>query len=103
MNKTIIKHGSDRKVQIVISDLPDDMSMEDIDFNVAFRAGGKSVSFAKSDLVHPSDNIFIAPLETKNLGIGDLWLEAEVLIPDDDFKDGIRNELYEDYLNATII
>jgi len=28
MEKTFIKHGSDRKIQIIITDLPDDKTME---------------------------------------------------------------------------
>jgi len=103
MEKTFIKHGSDRKIQIIITDLPDDKTMEDIDFNITFRAGGMSVSFAKAELKHPDENVFIAPLATSNLGIGDLWMSTEVCIPDEDFDDGIRHEYYDYFMNAVII
>lgn len=103
MKPEIIKHGSDRKIQVIITDLPDDMTMEEIDFSVTFRAGGKTVSFEKSELKHLDENIFVAPLVTGNLGLGDLWMETEVRIPDEDFEDGIRHELYDYHLNALIV
>ena len=103
MKKTIIKHGSDRKVQVIIDDLPDGKTMKDVDFIVTFRAGNKSVIFDKASLKNPSDNIYIAPLATKNLGLGDLWMDVQVSIPDADFDDGIRHEPHSIFLNAVIV
>lgn len=103
MKKTIIKHGSDRKIQVIINNLPEGKTMKDVDFNVTFSAGGSSVSFAKSALKNPEGDIYIAPLSTKKLERGDLWMNVEVLIPDFDFEDNIRHEYHDVSLNAVIV
>lgn len=103
MEKTIIKHGSDRKIQVIIDDLPDGKTMKDVDFNVTFNAGGSSVTFEKQNLKNPQDDLYIAPLATGRLGRGDLWMHVEVLIPDTDFDDGIRHEYHDVFLNAVIV
>lgn len=103
MKHEVIIHGADRKIQVIVEDLPDGKTMKDVDFNVSFSAGGTSVEFAKADLKNPSDNVYIAPVETKNLGRGELWMHVEVLIPDTDFSDGIRHEPHDVFLNAVIV
>ena len=67
------------------------------------RAGSKTVSFEKADLKNPSENIYIAPLATKNLDRGDLWMDVEVRIEDADFDDGIRHEPHSIFLKAVIV
>ena len=47
--------------------------------------------------------MYIAPLATKNLGLGDLWMDVQVSIPDADFDDGIRHEPHSIFLNAVIV
>mgnify|MGYP003300638832 CR=1 FL=1 len=103
MEKEVIIHGADRKIQVIIDDLPDEMTMKDVDFNVSFSAGGSSVDFTKADLNNPSENVYVAPIETKALGRGELWMHVEVLIPDTDFSDGIRHEPHDVFLNAVIV
>ncbi len=103
MEKILIPHGSDRKIQVIIDDLPDGKTMKDVDFSVSFRAGSKTVSFEKADLKNPSENIYIAPLATKNLDRGDLWMDVEVRIEDADFDDGIRHEPHSIFLKAVIV
>lgn len=103
MEKIKIKHGADKKIQVLIDDLPDGKTIKDVDFDVTFIAGGLSVSFAKSDLKNPSEDIYIAPVETSKLAPGDLWMLVDIRVEDKDFPDGIRNEPHEIFLNAVIV
>lgn len=99
----IIKFGSDCKIQIFIDDLPDGLSMQEVDFSCTFRVGQSTTSLSKSQLKNPEYGVYIAPLATDILSRGDLWLDIQIKVPDSDFSDGYRNEVQSIMCNVKII
>lgn len=93
MTPKIVPFGSDIKIQVIINDLPDELTMQDIDFSCRFYVGTAEVTLAKTDLKNPDDEVYLAPIETSSLSRGDLWLEVTASIPDTDFSDGFRHEI----------
>ena len=99
----IFKRGSDCKVQVIIDDLPDGLTMQEVDFNCTFRVGQTKTAFSKAQLKNPEYGVFIAPLSTSTLERGDLWLDIQINVPDSDFGDGYRNELQSVMCNIKIV
>ena len=99
----IIKHGSDCKIQVFIDDLPDGLSMQEVDFSCIFRVGQSTISLSKDQLQNPEYGVYIAPIATSPLSRGDLWLDIQIAVPDADFADGYRNEAQSIMCNVKII
>ena len=104
MNSIIpIQFGTDFKLQVIINDLPDEVTMQSLDFQCEFHVGASSIKFNKEDLKNPDDDVFIAPIQTQQLERGDLWFSITAAIPDSDFPDGFRNEIQRKFTRIKII
>lgn len=88
--------GTDFKVNVHMDNI-DGYSMDDVDFTCVFYAKtGKRVVLPKDEMVPIRDSnyvSYVAPLRSKDLGIGVLKIVYEADIPDNDFDDGLRHEV----------
>lgn len=74
-------------------------SMEDDDFKVVLRRGQKEVEYSKSDLVKDEvDGKYYLCFDTTEFGSGDIYIIIYAYVPDTDFSDGIRTEIYKQLL-----
>lgn len=105
MNKKpqLIPQGEDRKIEVLLSNLPDGVTMDTVDVTFTVSSGHSSVEFTRDKLCKTADGKYYLPVATDSLSIGDLKLSAHVRIPDNDFADGIRNEYPEFDLNVKIV
>lgn len=99
----IIPQGEDRKIEVLLSNLPDGVTMENAEVTFTVSCGYDSVTFERGNVRKTADGKYYLPVSTADLGIGDLKLSAHVRIPDDDFPDGYRDEYPEVDLNAKIV
>ena len=105
MNKKplLIPQGEDRKIEVLLSNLPIDVTMETVDVAFTVSCGYQSVQFDRTALRKTADGRHYLAVATSQLGLGDLKLSAHVRIPDTDFADGYRDEYPELDLNAKIV
>lgn len=105
MNNTpiTIPIGSKFKLQILIDDLPEPLTMEDIDFICMIGNMANSVTLRKRDLINPKPGVYVAPLDSANIGRGELWMAVSANIPDADYKDGSRTEIIQLKTNIIIV
>lgn len=89
MDKVYI--GTELKFQIVLQS--SGFSMVDDDFTIELRNGSKKLVFDKNQLVHDEEDSFYLCFDTKDIGTGTVELVATAHVPDDDFDDGIRDEV----------
>lgn len=84
----------------------DNFSMHDDDFTVEIARGPKHLFFRKEDLVEEEytetvDNAEVTKyhyyvcFDTANLGYGDVYAIVTAYVPDMDFDDGLRTEVYK--------
>ena len=99
----LIPQGEDRKIEVLLSNLPIDVTMETVDVTFTVSCGYQSVQFDRTALRKTADGRYYLPVATSQLGLGDLKLSAHVRIPDTDFADGYRDEYPELDLNAKIV
>ncbi len=69
-------------------------SMEHDDFNILLKRGNKQRLFEKSDLVY-SDGDYYLCCDTAEFGIGTIQAVITAYVPDLDFPDGLRTEVYK--------
>lgn len=105
MNKKpiIIPRGEDRKIEIALSGLPDGVALEDAINSISITAGHVTHNYSASSLKKTEDGKYYLPIETTDLGVGDITLSAHIRIPDEDFDDEYRDEYPVCALNAKII
>ena len=81
--------GSQAKILFSL-DLPDGLTMKDIDFSVKVRNGSKlypvSVDVPKSECIYACDNSYVVVVNTADLGVGEYGLQVTAMIPDTDFE-----------------
>ena len=99
----LIPLGEDRKVEISLSNLPENVTMENLKATFTFSAGFHSVEFTMADIHTTEDGEHYLALDTSKLAPGDLKLSAHIRIPDEDFADNYRDEYPEFDLNAVIV
>lgn len=99
----LIPQGEDRKIEVLLSNLPDGVTMETVDVTFTVSCGYQSVQFDRTRLRTTADGRHYLAVATSQLGLGDLKLSAHVRIPDTDFADGYRDEYPELDLNAKIV
>ena len=68
--------------------------MADIDFDVRLLCGDRSLSVSKSEMPVDRDGKFYLCFDTRRLGIGRVKAVVTATIPDSDFPDGLRREVY---------
>lgn len=88
--------GSDAKI-IFTADLPDDLLLKDIDFEVKVvnvSAKNKAKDYQKADCL-PTDSgrYYVLLIDTDDFGVGRLMLRLTVHIPDTDYQSGTRKEV----------
>lgn len=84
------------KLEVILRDLPEDISMDNVDFSCVFSSGGKSVTKSKTDLhvvATDAGNRYIAPLNSGLLGKGDVTMIVTANIPDEAFDNGMRKDI----------
>ena len=99
----LISQGEDRKIEVLLSNLPDGVTMQNLDVTFTVSCGYQSVQFDRTHLRTTADGRHYLAVDTSQLGLGDLKLSAHVRIPDTDFADGYRDEYPELDLNAKIV
>lgn len=91
----MIYEGSDLKFAIDIQ--CEGFSMDENDFTVDLVNGKKRISLSKEDLVQDSDGWYLC-FNSGELGAGDIYVIVYAHVPDDDFADGERTEIYRQLL-----
>lgn len=94
MNKQpeLIPMGEDRKLKVFLNDLPDGVTMDNVDVTFTLSAGHASKEYTRAALRKNTDGEYYIPFSTSDLAIGDLLVSAHVRIPDEDYTDGMRDE-----------
>lgn len=69
-------------------------SMLEDDFNITLKRGGTSKTYQKADLIFGEDGFFLC-FDTRDFGSGVLTAIITAYVPDDDFDDGLRTEVYK--------
>lgn len=102
-----IMQPSDLKIEVIITDLPDGHTMDDIDFSVKFSTPGSSVSKDKASLVRIETEAgigrYIACFRSTEVGKGDILMTVSASIPDDAFAGGLRNDVVTVDTKVTVI
>ena len=94
MNKQpeLIPIGEDRKIKVFLKDLPEGVTMDNVDVTFTLSAGHVSKDSPRASLRKNTDGDYYIPFSTSDLAVGDLIISAHVRIPDEDFEDGKRDE-----------
>lgn len=69
-------------------------SMQTDDFKIELKRGANSKVFEKQDLVYREGNFYLC-FDTTDFGPGTITAIMTAYVPDDDFDDGIRTEVYK--------
>lgn len=86
-----IYYGTDLKYIVEIESAG--FSMLDHDFDILLKRGtGVRKFFAKTDLVYDGENFYVC-FNTSDFGKGVITAVVTAHVPDDDFEDGIRDEV----------
>lgn len=87
--------GSDVKI-IVAADLPNDLTMADVDFTVKVynvSAIDKEKVYPKESCIDTGDGDYVVLVDSDDLGIGVYMVRLTVQIPDTDYPSGYRKEV----------
>ena len=84
--------GSEAKYLVTLSS--PGFSMADDQFEIILKRGSNELTFAKSDLVLRNGNYYLC-FDTTELGIGDVVAIVKAHVPDADFPDGFRTEVFK--------
>ncbi len=104
--RRIYRTPSDIKIEVILSDLPVGVTMDDIAFSVKFATSTNSVTKTKDALVRldgAAGGRYIACLKSSELGQGDVIMTVDADIPDDAFEGGLRKDVVAVDTKATII
>lgn len=69
-------------------------SMVDDDFTVTIKRGSKQHVFAKADLIRDDEDNFYVCFDSAEFGSGMIQAVVTAYVPDTDFPDGLRTEVY---------
>lgn len=69
-------------------------SMVDDDFTVTIRRGSKQKVFEKADLARDGEDNFYVCFDSAEFGNGMIQAVVTAYVPDTDFPDGLRTEVY---------
>ena len=105
--RKIFRQPSDIKMEVILSDLPEGCTMDDIDFSVKFATPNTSITKNKASLVRIENESgigrYIACFSSNDIGIGDILMTVSASIPDDAFNSGIRKDVVTVDTKATVI
>ena len=86
--------GTKFKLNIEITPI-DGVTLDDYDFEIDVWASSKKVAhYTKMDTIKVDSNNRMIRVDTEELGAGDLKYKIRAIIPDGDFPDGVRPEVY---------
>jgi len=84
--------GTDLKVLIEME--APGFSMEDDDWEVLLKSGGKTLkTFPKDECIEDEEGKFYICVRATDLKTGTIDIVFHALVPDEDWDDGIRNEV----------
>ena len=92
--QTVTK-GSDVKIAFT-ADLPDGLLLKDVDFNVKVMniINDTDHTYEKAECIQMDEGaIYVALVDTDELGVGQYMLRLTVFIPDTDYPSGTRKEV----------
>lgn len=69
-------------------------TMADDDFTVTIRRGSKQRVFQKSELIEDENHKFYVCFDSAEFGTGVIQAIVTAYVPDTDFPDGLRTEVY---------
>ena len=69
-------------------------SMVNDDFTVTIKRGTKQKVFAKADLARDAEDKFYVCFDSAEFGTGMIQAVITAYVPDTDFPDGLRTEVY---------
>lgn len=87
--------GSQIKILIAAS-LPDNLTLFDIDFDVAVYNDDKKdqqKKYKKAECIPTDESDYVVLIDSDELGVGTYMVKLTVYIPDTDFPDGRRKEV----------
>lgn len=84
--------GTELKFKIDIE--AEGFSMENDDFNVVIQRRNVKKTFQKSDLVNDGEGNYYVCFDTAEFGVGTISAVVTAYVPDTDFPDGLRTEVY---------
>ena len=87
--------GSDIKI-LVSADLPDDLTIQDVDFNVVVYncdLKNKEKTYQKADCILTEYGDYAVLVDSALLGVGRYLCRLTVFIPDTDYPSGTRKEV----------
>lgn len=87
--------GTVYKLNVSI-ELPDNLTMDDVDFSCRFYCWKDSVEVKKDQMIRLDENNYIAVVDSNLIGRGEIINQVTVNIPDNDIEDGFRTEIYTD-------
>lgn len=82
------------KVKYLLEVTSPGFSMQDDDFEIELSRGDVSKTFHKADLINHDDQFLIC-FNTADFGPGVIKAKVTAFVPDADFDDGIRTEVYK--------
>ena len=80
----------------VAAELGKDIHMVDVNFScVVYNNAIKSnsITLQKSDMIYVEDDLYLAVVDTSNIGTGEYYIRFSADIPDSDCVGGIRKEI----------
>lgn len=93
MASEIVYYGAEIKLAVGLNPI-DEYSMDDYDFECEFYCySNRRVRFAKKEMKRKDKDIYVAVVDTKDVGSGSLKCRITANIPDADCEDGMRTEV----------
>lgn len=84
-------------IKIAVSaELGKDVHMKDVDFSCVIyndSVKSNSVTLTKSEMVFVEDDLYLAVVDTKDIGSGEYYMQFTVDIPDTDCPEQMRREI----------
>ena len=73
-------------------------SMADDDFKIEVSCGSQKKTYEKSDLIVDGQGKYYLAIDTSDFRKGDLYATVTAYVPDEDFDDGVRTEMFQQKL-----
>lgn len=118
MKQQLYTIGADLKIKVSITNLAENVHMEDCPFTLDVFSGASGTSAPKSFAYNPdaeedeevcSDGLkkidadtFQIVFSTSDMERGDVYLKVSIDIPDEDFESGVRHEIQDHDLQITL-
>lgn len=95
--------GTELKFNCSLS-LPSDLTMDGVDFSATFTGeNGKSLEIKKADMKRVDEKNYLALVDTSLVGKGRYICTFTVYIPDEDFADSLRTEIFDVLTNVVVV